>query len=223
VNDPARRAVGQLTRAQAEAELERLADEIGRHDRLYYVDAAPEIADPAYDELRRRNQSIEQRFSGLQRPDSPSLRVGAPPAEGFAKVEHRTPMLSLDNAFDDDDVAEFFARVRRFLGLDAETAIDVVGEPKIDGISAAVRYEGGRLAVGATRGDGSVGEDITANLRTVRDLPLRLGGAEVPEILEVRGEVYLGRADFLALNAARESADEAPFANPRNAAAGSLR
>ncbi len=223
MSDPARRAVAQLTRPQAEAELERLADEIGRHDRLYYVDAAPEIADAAYDELRRRNQSIEQHFSGLQRPDSPSLRVGAPPAEGFAKVEHRAPMLSLDNAFDDDDVAEFFARVRRFLGLDAETAIDVVGEPKIDGISAAVRYEGGRLAVGATRGDGSVGEDITANLRTVRDLPLRLGGAEVPDIIEVRGEVYLGRKDFLALNAARESAEEAPFANPRNAAAGSLR
>ncbi len=223
MSDPASRAVAELTRDEATAELERLAGEIARHDRLYYSDAAPEISDAAYDELRRRNQSIEERFPDLRRPDSPSFRIGAPPAEGFAKVEHGAPMLSLDNAFDEDDVTEFFARVRRYLGLDGEAVIDVVGEPKIDGISAAVRYEGGHLAVGATRGDGSVGENITANLRTVRDLPLRLGGADVPDVLEIRGEVYLGRQDFIALNAARENAGEALFANPRNAAAGSLR
>ena len=223
MSDPSSRPAAELTPAEAEAELDRLAIEIGRHNRLYYLDAAPDIADADYDELRRRNQSIEARFPDLRRSDSPSLRVGAPPADGFAKVQHGTPMLSLDNAFDSDDVTEFFARVRRFLGLGADDPIDVVGEPKIDGISAAVRYEAGHLAVGATRGDGSVGENITANLRTVRDLPLRLGGAEVPDILEIRGEVYLGREDFFALNSAREADGEAPFANPRNAAAGSLR
>ena len=217
------RAVADMNRDEASAELERLAVEIGRHDQRYYIDAAPEIDDAAYDELRRRNLAIEERYPDLRRPDSPSQRVGAPPAEGFEKVEHRTPMLSLENAFADDDVTEFFARVRRFLGLEDDEPVDVVGEPKIDGISAAVRYEGGHLTVGATRGDGSVGENITANLRTVRDLPLRLHGTDVPEILEVRGEVYLGRDDFLALNAAREAEDEPPFANPRNAAAGSLR
>ncbi len=217
------RAVADMNRDEASAELERLAVEIGRHDQRYYLDAAPEIDDAAYDELRRRNLAIEERYPDLRRPDSPSQRVGAPPAEGFEKVEHRTPMLSLENAFADDDVTEFFARVRRFLGLEDDEPVDVVGEPKIDGISAAVRYEGGHLTVGATRGDGSVGENITANLRTVRDLPLRLHGTDVPEILEVRGEVYLGRDDFLALNATREAEDEPPFANPRNAAAGSLR
>ena len=217
------RAVADMNRDEASAELERLAVEIGRHDQRYYIDAAPEIDDAAYDELRRRNLAIEERYPDLRRPDSPSQRVGAPPAEGFEKVEHRTPMLSLENAFADDDVTEFFARVRRFLGLEDDEPVDVVGEPKIDGISAAVRYEGGHLTVGATRGDGSVGENITANLRTVRDLPLRLHGTDVPEILEVRGEVYLGRDEFLALNAAREAEDEPPFANPRNAAAGSLR
>ena len=223
MSDPSNRPIEELTAAEAAAELDRLATEIGRHDRLYYLDSAPDIADADYDELRRRNQSIEARFPDLQRADSPSLRVGAPPAEGFAKVEHGTPMLSLDNAFNSDDVTEFFARVRRFLGFDAEDPVDVVGEPKIDGISAAVRYEAGKFVVGATRGDGSVGEDITANLRTVRDLPLRLGGAGVPDILDIRGEVYLGREEFFALNTARENAGEALFANPRNAAAGSLR
>ena len=217
------RAVADMNRDEASAELERLAVEIGRHDQRYYIDAAPEIDDAAYDELRRRNLAIEERYPDLRRPDSPSQRVGAPPAEGFEKVEHRTPMLSLENAFADDDVTEFFARVRRFLGLEDDEPVDVVGEPKIDGISAAVRYEGGHLTVGATRGDGSVGENITANLRTVRDLPLRLHGTDIPEILEVRGEIYLGRDDFLALNATREAEDEPPFANPRNAAAGSLR
>ena len=147
-----------MTRDEATAELERLAGEIARHDRLYYSDAAPEISDAAYDELRRRNQSIENRFPDLRRPDSPSFRIGAPPAEGFAKVEHGTPMLSLDNAFDEDDVTEFFARVSRYLGLDAEAVIDVVGEPKIDGLSVSVRYEEGKFTLGATRGDGLEGE-----------------------------------------------------------------
>jgi len=223
MSDPSSRPVAELTPDEAAAELERLAIEIGRHDRRYYLDATPDISDADYDELRRRNLSIERQFPDLQRPDSPSRRVGAPAAEGFGKVEHGTPMLSLDNAFDSDDVTEFFARVRRFLGLDAEDSVDVVGEPKIDGISAAVRYEAGNFVVGATRGDGSVGENITANLRTVRDLPLRLIGADVPDILEIRGEVYLGREEFFALNNARENAGEAQFANPRNAAAGSLR
>ena len=223
MSDPSSRPATELTPDEAAAELERLAIEIGRHDHLYYLDSTPEITDADYDELRRRNLAIEAQFPDLQRTDSPSLRVGAPPAEGFGKVEHGTPMLSLDNAFSSDDVTEFFARVRRFLGLGADDAVDVVGEPKIDGISAAVRYEAGTLVIGATRGDGSVGENITANLRTVRDLPLRLVGDDVPDILEIRGEVYLGREEFFALNAARESAEEAPFANPRNAAAGSLR
>ena len=223
MSDPSILPVDELNAAEAAAELDRLASEIGRHDRLYYLDAAPDIVDADYDELRRRNQMIEARYPDLQRPDSPSLRIGAPPAVVFAKVEHGTPMLSLDNAFDSDDITEFFDRVRRFLGLNSEDPIDVVGEPKIDGISAAVRYEAGHLVVGATRGDGSVGENITSNLRTVRDLPLRLGGDKVPDILEIRGEVYMGRKDFLALNATRENAGEPLFANPRNAAAGSLR
>ena len=223
MRDPSTRNVDELTAAEAAAELDRLAFEIWRHDRLYYLDSTPNITDADYDELRRRNQMIEARFSDLIRTDSPSLRVGAPPAEAFAKVEHGTPMLSLDNAFNSDDVTEFFARVSRFLGLNSEEPIDVVGEPKIDGISASVRYEYGNLVVGATRGVGSVGENITDNLRTVRDLPLRLDGTEIPEILEIRGEVYLGREEFFALNTSRKNDGKAPFANPRNAAAGSLR
>ncbi|MCH8154133.1 MAG: NAD-dependent DNA ligase LigA [Proteobacteria bacterium] len=218
--------VEDLTPDQAAAELAWLAEEIRRHDRLYHQDAAPEISDADYDALRRRNEAIEARFGGLVRPDSPSARVGAAPATGFAKVRHKVPMLSLGNAFDAGDVAEFLARIRRFLGLGETDDLAVMAEPKIDGVSASLRYEHGRFVRGATRGDGTTGEDITANLRTIADLPLNLpvsvpGG--VPEVLEVRGEVYMRRDAFQKLNARQEAAGDKVFANPRNAAAGSLR
>ena len=216
-------AVDRLNRKQAAAELARLAAEIARHDRLYHLDDAPEISDAEYDRLWRRNADIEARFGDLARSDSPSLRVGAAPSDAFAKVTHGRPMLSLGNAFDADEVREFVQRVRRFLGLGETATVDLVGEPKIDGLSATARYEDGRFVLGATRGDGSIGEDITVNLRTVRDLPLRIDADDVPAVLEVRGEVYMTRPDFEALNAERTAAGEPPFANPRNAGAGSLR
>jgi DNA ligase (NAD+) len=212
-----------LNRAQAATELARLAAEIAHHDRLYYRDAAPEISDAGYDALRQRNQAIEARFPDLIRPDSPSHRVGAPPVEDFGKVRHRVPMLSLDNAMAAGEVREFMRRVRRFLNLAEDAPLDLVAEPKIDGLSASLRYEDGLFVQGATRGDGTVGEDVTANLRTIHDIPQRLDGAGLPSALEVRGEVYMERADFMALNAAREAAGEPLFANPRNFAAGSLR
>ena len=212
-----------LTEEQAAAELERLAHEIAEHDRHYHQFDAPVISDAEYDALGRRNRALEARFPGLVRDDSPSRRVGAAPAQGFRKVRHAQPMLSLDNAFDDEDVAGFHGRIRRFLGLDGDAAIDVVAEPKIDGLSAALLYEGGVLVRGATRGDGETGEDVTNNLRVTGDVPHRLSGQGVPGRLEVRGEVYMRRADFLALNRAQESAERQVFANPRNAAAGSLR
>jgi DNA ligase (NAD+) len=214
--------VAKLTEKQAAAELAHLATEIGRHDRLYHQDDAPEVSDAEYDALRRRNEAIEARFSALVRPDSPSARVGAAPAGGFAKVRHKVPMLSLGNAFDGDEVAEFLARIRRFLGLGAEAEVAILAEPKIDGVSASLRYEAGRFVQGATRGDGTTGEDITVNLRTIADLPPGLAGA-APEAIELRGEVYMRRAEFQALNARQAAAGEKVFANPRNAAAGSLR
>jgi DNA ligase (NAD+) len=215
--------VERLTRAQAASELARLAAEIAHHDRLYYRDAAPEISDAEYDALRQRNQAVEARFPDLIRPDSPSHRIGAPPVEDFGKVRHRVPMLSLDNAMDAGEISEFMRRVRRFLNLGEDAPLDLVAEPKIDGLSASLRYEDGLFVQGATRGDGTVGEDVTANLRAIHDIPQRLDGAGMPSALEVRGEVYMERADFMALNAAREAAGKPLFANPRNFAAGSLR
>ena len=212
-----------LTEAAAKRELARLARAIAHHDRLYYVESAPVLSDAEYDALRRRNDAIEARFPALKRADSPSGRVGAAPAPGFAKVRHRRPMLSLANAAGEDDLAAFLGRVRRFLNLDGGASVALFGEPKIDGLSATLHYRDGRLALGATRGDGETGEDMTANLRTVRDLPHALSGTGIPALLEVRGEVYMGLADFAALNRERAAADEAPFVNPRNAAAGGLR
>ncbi|MCC7049972.1 MAG: NAD-dependent DNA ligase LigA [Alphaproteobacteria bacterium] len=216
-------AVEKLTKKQADAELARLAAEIARHDRLYYQKDAPAISDADYDALRRRNEAIEQRFPDLVRLDSPTRRVGAAPAQGFAKVTHLRPMLSLGNAFGAEDVRDFVAGVRRFLKLPLETAIELAAEPKIDGLSANLRYEDGVFVQGATRGDGTVGEDITANLKTVADVPQRLRGKDVPGLIEVRGEVYFARKDFARLNQEREKAGEPVFANPRNAAAGSTR
>jgi DNA ligase (NAD+) len=215
--------VENLTPKQAGEELARLAKEIAHHDQLYHQKDAPEISDADYDLLRQRNDAIEARFPELRRTDSPSLRVGAAPATGFAKVTHARPMLSLDNGFSEDDAREFVARIRRFLGLKDDTEVELVAEPKIDGLSASLRYENGLFVQGATRGDGTVGEDVTANLRTIIDLPKRLQGKRIPKVLEVRGEVYMRHADFQKLNAERVAAGEPVFANPRNFAAGTVR
>jgi DNA ligase (NAD+) len=218
-----------LSREQAAAALEQLAEQIARHDRLYHEQAMPEIPDAEYDALVRRNKAIEARFPDLTRSDSPSRRVGVPAAAGFAKVTHSRPMLSLENAFDPADVEAFFAGVRNFfirpedLAKVEPSTIEIMAEPKIDGLSASLRYEHGELVQGATRGDGVVGEDITANLKTLRTIPKRLAGAGWPDLLDVRGEVYMERDGFFQLNREREAAGEPIFANPRNAAAGSLR
>src|ERR1700722_6996458 len=216
------KSVDKLSSAEAEKELDRLAKEIAEHDRRYHAEDAPTISDADYDALRRRNAEIEERFPLLVRPDSPSHRVGAKASEKFAKVVHARPMLSLDNAFSDEDVADFIARVRRFLGLKEDEALAVTAEPKIDGLSATLRYEKGVLVQGATRGDGAEGEDITANLKTISDIPLRLKG-KPPAILEVRGEVYMTHKGFAALNKAQEKEGKPTYANPRNSAAGSVR
>ena len=216
-------AVEDLTPEQAAAELKWLSDEIDHHDRLYHAEDSPGISDADYDALRGRNAAIERLFPGLRRGDTPTLRVGASPVAGFSKVTHARPMLSLDNAFNDDNVREFVQRLRRFLGLDDDEPITLVAEPKIDGLSASLRYVSGRLELGATRGDGTVGEDITTNLRTLDDIPSLLSGKNIPSVLEVRGEVYMQHADFAELNEEQVAAGRPAFANPRNSAAGSLR
>lgn len=214
--------VDSLSEKAARLELARLAQEIKYHDVLYHDKAQPVISDADYDTLVARNRAIEERFPHLIRKDSPSRRVGARPTGRFAKVRHARPMLSLDNAFSEGEVAEFLNRIRRFLSLEPDEEIALSVEPKIDGLSAALRYEQGRLVIGATRGDGETGEDITRNLLTLADIPERLRG-DAPDIAEIRGEVYMSRADFLALNQKQEEAGKPVFANPRNAAAGSLR
>ncbi|THD84465.1 NAD-dependent DNA ligase LigA [Aliigemmobacter aestuarii] len=218
-NGAADRAVEALTEAEARAELDRLAAAIARANRAYHTEDAPEIPDADYDALKRRNAAIEARFPALKRPDSPSEQVGAAPAEGFAKVRHEVRMLSLENAFDEEDAADFVDRVRKYLGHAGP--LDFTAEPKIDGLSLSLRYEGGVLVQAATRGDGEVGENVTENARTIADIPHRLTGA--PDVLEVRGEVYMSHADFAALNARQSQRGGKTFANPRNAAAGSLR
>ncbi|MFI4971577.1 MAG: NAD-dependent DNA ligase LigA [Hyphomicrobiales bacterium] len=212
-----------LTDAQAKAELARLAAEIAAHDERYYQQDKPTVTDAAYDALRERNTAIEKRFPDLVRPDSPSRRVGAAPTGKFKKIRHALPMLSLDNAFEEQDVIDFVARIRRFLKLSDDEKIVFSAEPKIDGLSMSLRYENGELITAATRGDGAEGEDVTANIRTLKDVPLELKGRHVPKICEVRGEVYMTKADFLKLNERQKAAGDTIFANPRNSAAGSLR
>ena len=214
-------AVEDLMKPDAAVELEVLAAEISAHDAAYYHDDAPHITDAAYDALRQRNDAIEARFPDLVRDDSPSKRVGAGVAAGFGKVQHRPPMLSLGNAFNGEDVTEFYDRIRRFLSLDAAEPVEIVAEPKIDGLSISLRYEEGVFVRGATRGDGREGEDVTENLRTLCEVPQSIAGA--PPVIEVRGEVYMSKTDFLALNARQQQSGAKAFANPRNAAAGSLR
>jgi DNA ligase (NAD+) len=210
-----------LSEAEAANRLMRLAKDIARHDKLYHDKDAPAISDADYDALVRENRELEAAFPHLVRADSPSKRLGASPTSSLAKVTHARPMLSLDNAFSDADVAEFVARVRRFLSLPADAEVALTAEPKIDGLSCSLRYESGVLVQAATRGDGTVGEDVTANVRTIADIPQAISGA--PAILEVRGEVYMDKDDFAALNERQEAAGGKIFANPRNAAAGSLR
>jgi DNA ligase (NAD+) len=208
---------------QAKAELKRLAVEIAAHDKRYYQDDAPTVSDAEYDALRQRNAAIEERYPALVRKDSPSRRVGAAPAVKFAKVRHAVPMLSLDNAFSEQDVVDFAARIRRFLNLGEDEEIAFSAEPKIDGLSMSLRYENGELVNGATRGDGSVGEDVTANIKTLEDVPHQLKGRHIPNVCEVRGEVYMSKHAFLALNKRQAETGGQEFRNPRNSAAGSLR
>jgi DNA ligase (NAD+) len=211
-----------MTEAEAANELMRLAKAIAYHNARYHTDDAPEISDAEYDALVRHNTALEAEFPHLVRADSPNKVVGAPPASHLSKVTHAKPMLSLDNAFADGDVADFVGRARRFLNLTDDTPVTLTAEPKIDGLSCALRYEHGVLVQAATRGDGAVGEDVTANVATIGDIPQTLKG-HAPDIFEIRGEIYMAKSDFDALNAAQERAGEKLFANPRNAAAGSLR
>ncbi|MBT8457785.1 MAG: NAD-dependent DNA ligase LigA [Alphaproteobacteria bacterium] len=212
---------GNLSEDQARAELAALAEALAAANAAYHREDAPQISDAEYDRLKRRNAEIEAQFPHLKRADSPSEQVGAAPADGFKKVTHAVRMLSLGNAFSDEDILEFDRGIRRYLGLKDDAGLAYTAEPKIDGLSLSLRYEGGKLVQAATRGDGEVGENVTENARTIGDIPARLTGA--PDILEVRGEVYMSHADFAALNARQSEAGAKTFANPRNAAAGSLR
>lgn len=216
-------AVEHLSEEQAANELERLAREITHHDKLYYANDAPKLTDAEYDALRQRNVEIETRFPELIRPDSPSERVGTTPSEQFAKTVHAVPMLSLGNAFSDDDVREFVERVQRFFKQGEANDACFVVEPKIDGLSISLRYERGEFVLAATRGDGATGENVTSNIRTIQDIPQSLSGESVPKIFEVRGEIFMTHVEFAKLNAAQEAAGKQTYVNPRNTAAGSLR
>ncbi|MBM3616858.1 MAG: NAD-dependent DNA ligase LigA [Alphaproteobacteria bacterium] len=211
--------IDKLTEAEARAELSHLAEVLAAANRAYHTLDAPEISDAEYDALKQRNAAIEARFTALKRADSPSDQVGAALASGFGKITHAVPMLSLENAFEDSDIADFEERIRSFLGHSGSLAF--TAEPKIDGLSLSLRYEGGHLVQAATRGDGAVGENVTDNARSIADIPQTVTGA--PDVMEVRGEVYMSHADFAALNTRQQEKGEKPFANPRNAAAGSLR
>ena len=220
---PDKTPVDFLTAKQAKAEHARLTAEIAQHDKRYYQDDRPSIADAEYDALRARYNAIEERFPNLRTLESLSLKVGAAPSGKFKKVRHALPMLSLDNAFSDEDVVDFVARIRRFLKLDESEKIAFSAEPKIDGLSMSLRYEGGELTTAATRGDGAEGEDVTANIRTLKDVPQKLKGRNVPKVCEVRGEIYMTKGAFLELNERQKASGGQIFANPRNSAAGSLR
>jgi len=215
--------VAALTPLEAADELERLAAELARHDEAYYREDEPEISDADYDALRRRNEEIEAAFPDLVLADSPSRRVGAAPSEKFGKVRHAVSMLSLGNAFADEDVHEFVARIRRFLKLSDDEPVDITAEPKIDGLSVSLRYEAGRLVQAATRGDGQEGENVTRNVETIGEIPHKVSGDDFPPVFEVRGEIYMSHKDFAQLNETQLEANAKVFANPRNAAAGSLR
>jgi DNA ligase (NAD+) len=215
-------AIEALSVMEAREEHARLAREITEHDRRYYQEDAPTVSDADYDALRRRYEALENAFPELATPESLTAKVGAKPSEKFAKVKHAVPMLSLGNVFSDEEVRDFVARVRRFIRLPESEPLAVTAEPKIDGLSCSLRYEEGRLAQAATRGDGFEGEDVTANIRTLKEVPHKLRDG-APAVLEVRGEVYMTHADFAALNERQKAAGKPPFANPRNAAAGSLR
>ncbi|MEM6463484.1 MAG: NAD-dependent DNA ligase LigA [Pseudomonadota bacterium] len=215
-------AVDVLSEEEAVRELARLAEEIGEHNRHYHTEDTPVVSDSEYDALKLRNLAIEERFPHLKRVDSPTDRVGGAVLDKFDKVTHRVAMLSLDNAFSDDDVRDFVDRVRRFLKLSYDAPLAFTAEPKIDGLSLALRYESGELVTAATRGDGTVGENVTANARTIGDIPRRLKG-DVPDVIEVRGEVYMTKADFMELNRRQAAAGKQTYVNPRNTAAGSLR
>jgi len=216
-------AVTDMTERQAKREHARVEAELKKHDEAYYQKDAPTVSDAEYDALRRRYEEIETKFPDLRTLDSLSRKVGAAPARGFAKVRHAVPMLSLENAFNEQDVTDFVARIRRFLNLKPDEELAFTAEPKIDGLSMSLRYEDGELVNAATRGDGAEGEDVTANIRTLKDIPHKLKGRKIPPVCEVRGEVYMTKADFLALNKRQAEAGGQIFANPRNSAAGSLR